>query len=62
MLNRCENMTDHSDRAADWAAQHEFKLRRAWWRRVRFTPVVNGMLAMTEAFKDMARVMSGRPA
>jgi len=58
MLNRCVNMTERTDPAAEWATRAEFKLRRTWWRRVRFSPAINGVLAMTEAFKDLGRVLS----
>lgn len=59
-LNRCVNRTERQDSAAAWAVRQEFRLRRTWWRRVRFAQVANGFLSMTHAMLDLAAVVGGR--
>jgi hypothetical protein len=58
LLRSIHNYSDRADPASEWAARLEFTMRRTWWRRVRFTPgAINGMLQLSAAMQDLARML-----
>lgn len=60
LLKKSHTYAEPGDAAALWATGVEFKLRRTWWRRVRFSPTVLGFQSITEAMLDLAAVIGGR--